>query len=67
MKTDMKSRLRTQAGGNVFLDLGFPPKEAKRLLVDADAQIDASIRLKQQLIDGIAEWLKEDGQRPIGL
>ena len=66
MKMDMKSRLRTQAGSNVFLDLGFPPKEAKRLLVDADAQIDASIRLKQQLIDAIAECLKEDGQRPIG-
>ncbi len=66
MKTDMKSRLRTQAGGNVVLDLEFPPKEAKRLLVHADAQIDASIRLKQQLLDEIAEWLKEDGQRTIG-
>ena len=40
MKTDMKPRVRTRAECNVFLDLGFPPKEAKRLLVHADAQID---------------------------
>jgi predicted XRE-type DNA-binding protein len=46
-------------GGNVLLDLGFPPREAKRLLAHADAQIDESIRLKQQLMDEIAEWMKE--------
>jgi predicted XRE-type DNA-binding protein len=43
----------------VFLDLGFPPEEAKRLLAHADAQIDESIRLKQQLMDEIAEWIEE--------
>ena len=58
MKIDTKSRRRTKAGGNVFTDLGFPPKEAKRLLAHADAQIDESIRLKQQLMDEIAEWMK---------
>lgn len=47
-----------KVGGNVFMDLGFPPKEAKRLLAHADAQIGESIRLKQQLIDEIAEWMK---------
>ncbi len=40
MKVDTKSRHRTNAGGNVFKDLGFPPKEAKRLLAHANAQID---------------------------
>jgi predicted XRE-type DNA-binding protein len=59
MKVDTKFRHRTKAGGNVFVDLGFPPKEAKRLLAHADAQIDESIRLKQQLMDEIAEWMKE--------
>ena len=59
MTIDAKSRHRTRAGGNVFLDLGFPPREAKRLLAHADAQIDESIRLKQQLMDEIAEWMKE--------
>ncbi len=47
-----------KVGGNVFMDLGFPPKEAKRLLAHADAQIDESIRLKQQLMNEIAEWMK---------
>ena len=59
MTIDTKSCHRTRAGGNVFLDLGFPPREAKRLLAHADAQIDDSNRLKQQLIDEIAEWMKE--------
>ena len=59
MKFDTESRHRTKTGGNVFLDLGFPPKEAKRLLACADAQIDVAVRLKQQLMDEIAEWMKE--------
>jgi len=59
MTIDTKSRHRPKAGGNVFLDLGFPPKEAKRLLAHADAQVDESIRLKQQLMDEIAEWMNE--------
>jgi len=59
MTIDTKSRHRTRAAGNVFLDLGFAPTEAKRLLAHADAQIDESIRLKQQLMDEIAEWMKQ--------
>ena len=59
MTIDTKSRHRTKAGGNVFLDLGFSPQEAKRLLAQADAQIDESIRLKRQLMDEIAGWMSE--------
>ena len=59
MTIDTKSRHRTKADGNVFLDLGFSPKEAKRLLAQADAQVDESIRLKRQLMDEIAEWMNE--------
>jgi predicted XRE-type DNA-binding protein len=59
MRTDTKSRHRTKAGGNAFLDLGFSPKGAKRLLAQADAQIDESIQLKQQLMDEIADWMKQ--------
>ena len=59
MTTDSKTRHRTRAGGNVFLDLGFSPSEAKRLLAQADAQIDESIRPKEQLMDEIARWIKE--------
>jgi predicted XRE-type DNA-binding protein len=39
--------------------LGFSAKEARRLLVQADAQIDESTRLKQQLMDEIAGWMKQ--------
>ncbi len=59
MKSDTEYRRRTKVGGNVFLDLGFSPKEAKQLLAQTDAHIDESIRLKQQLMDEIAEWMKE--------
>lgn len=59
MKIDTKSRHRTETDGNVFEDLGFPPREAKRLLAHADAQIDASVRLKRQLMDEIAAWMRE--------
>ena|SRR5437016_7408683 len=59
MKADTKSRHRTSAGGNVFIDLGYAPKEAKRLLAHADTQVDESIRLKQQLMDEIDEWMKD--------
>ena len=51
MKSDTEYRRRTEVGGNAFLDLGFSPKEAKRLLAQTDAQIDESIRLKQELMN----------------
>ena len=59
MTVDVKSRHRTKSGDNVFLDLGFPPREATRLLAHADVRIDESIRLKRQLMDQIAEWMRE--------
>jgi predicted XRE-type DNA-binding protein len=43
---------------NVFLDLGFSLKKTKRLQVHAAARIDESIRVKQQLMDEFAEWMK---------
>ena len=57
-KIDTKSRHRTEAGGNVFEDLGFPHDEAEHLLHEIDAQIDESIRIKRQLMDEIAGWIK---------
>ncbi|MGZ5584534.1 MAG: helix-turn-helix domain-containing protein [Usitatibacter sp.] len=55
---DTKSRHTTPHDGNVFLDLGFSPREAKRLLAHADARIDESVRLKKQLMNEIATWMK---------
>src|SRR5207249_477379 len=41
----VNSTTRMPSRGRLFREvLGFPPKEAKRLLADADAQIDESIR-----------------------
>ena len=56
---DVTTRHVTKAGDNVFRDLGFAPKEAQRLLANADIQIDESIRLKRQLMNEIAEWIKQ--------
>ena len=59
MTIDTTTRHRTKVGDNVFLDLGFSPREAKRLLAQADTHIDESIRLKEQLMDEIARWIRE--------
>jgi hypothetical protein len=56
--TDTKPRHITRDGDNVFLDLGFPPKESKFLLRQADRRIDQSIRLKKELMNEIARWMK---------
>jgi len=58
MTIDVKTRHTTKKGENIFLELGFAPKEAKRLLAEADAKIDESLRLKKQLMDEIAAWMK---------
>lgn len=60
MTTETKSRHTTARDANVFLDLGFSPREAKRLIAQADARIDESVRLKTQLMDEIAAWMKEE-------
>lgn len=33
----------TPIGGNVFLDLGFPPREAERLLSGSQMRIEAAL------------------------
>lgn len=45
----------TPSSGNVFLDLGFPPDEAERLLAETDQRIAAEIALRNR-----------DGKRDIG-
>ena len=58
LDTDLKSRHVTPADGNVFADLGFPPKEAKALLADADARIAKAQRLKVEAATAIAQWIR---------
>lgn len=59
-KIDTESRHRTEADDNIFEDLGFPRDEAAHLLREVDAQIDESIRIKRQLMDEIARWIKTE-------
>ena len=49
----------TQPDANLFLELGFPPAEAERLQADSRRQIDAVLRLKQQLVDELSRWIEE--------
>jgi predicted XRE-type DNA-binding protein len=49
----------TPASGNVFVDLGFPPREAARLLKAADAAIDARRAIKLVLMDTVPRWIEE--------
>lgn len=49
----------TPAGGNIFLDLGFPPDEAARLLTESNREIAAHVALKKHLVDELAKWIEE--------
>lgn len=57
MKIATDIRHETPAGANVFLDLGFPPAEARRLHAASRKQIDATRALKEQLMTELAEWI----------
>lgn len=39
MNIKVASRHVTRADGNIFLDLGFPPKEAAQMLAETDREI----------------------------
>jgi predicted XRE-type DNA-binding protein len=60
LHTDLKSSHITPAGGNVFADLGFSPKQAKAMLADADARIAQSQKLKQDAALAIAQWMQSE-------
>lgn len=59
MSTDTEIGHITQAGTNLFLDLGFDPKEAERLHSEAQQQINDAIQLKIQLMEALAHWIEE--------
>ena len=56
-KIDTEIRHVTQPGANLFLELGFPPDEAKRLHAASRKQIDDSRQLKQQLMEELSCWI----------
>ena len=59
MKIDTKIRHVTKPGANIFLELGFPPAEAKRLHAASRKQINDTRRLKQQLMEELSVWIVE--------
>ncbi|MET0498711.1 MAG: XRE family transcriptional regulator [Steroidobacteraceae bacterium] len=59
MTIDTGIRRVTKAGANLFLELGFPPEEARRLQAASRKQINDSLRLKKQLMTELAGWIEE--------
>ncbi len=49
----------TPADGNVFADLGFPPKEAAALKVESDRIIMEKLAIKETLMAQISRWIVE--------
>ncbi|MBB2919548.1 helix-turn-helix domain-containing protein [Cupriavidus alkaliphilus] len=59
MKIDTQIRHVTKPGANLFLELGFPPAEAKRLQAASKKQINDTKQLKEQLMDELAAWIEQ--------
>lgn len=55
----------TPADGNIFLDLGFPPDEAARLLAESNREIAAYGAVKKHLVDQLAKWIEETQLSPV--
>jgi predicted XRE-type DNA-binding protein len=60
MNIDTEVRHITKAGSNIFLELGFPPEEAKRLQAESKQQINDTQLLKEQLMTELASWMEEN-------
>ncbi len=59
MKIDTEVRRVTKPGANLFLELGFPTAEAKRLHALSCTHINDTRRLKRQLMDELSAWIAE--------
>src|SRR5882757_2760290 len=59
MKIDTEIRHVTKPGTNLFLELGFPVEEAKRLHAASQKQINDTRLLKEQLMAALAAWIEE--------
>lgn len=59
MTIDTEIRHVTKAGANLFLELGFPPAEARKLHAASRKQINDTRAIKQQLMTELANWIAE--------
>jgi len=60
MNIDTEIRHTTKAGSNIFLELGFPAGEAKRLQAECKQQINDTQLLKEQLMAELTSWMEEN-------
>lgn len=58
-KVASKTEHITPADGNVFLDLGFEPEEAARMLAKSNKQISEKLAIKERLMSEISVWIDE--------
>lgn len=59
MTIDTEIRHVTKPGANLFLELGFPPDEARRLHAASRKEINDTRLLKQQLMSELSGWIAE--------
>lgn len=57
MTHDTRSAHVTPAGGNVFADLGFTPKEATALKAHSNRVIAEKLAIKESLMQEITLWM----------
>ena len=55
----------TPADGNIFLDLGFPPDEAARLLAESHREIAAHVAVMKLLVDELANRIEDMQLSPV--
>ena len=53
----------TKRGANLFSELGFAPREAKRLQALSRNEIDQALKVKKQLMDELAAWIETSNLR----
>jgi predicted XRE-type DNA-binding protein len=58
MSIETKSMHITPAGGNVFADLGFEPKEAAALKAESQRIIAEKLAIKESLMAELAGWIE---------
>lgn len=59
MTRNTKSAHITVAGGNVFADLGFSPKEAAALQAKSRQIISEKLAIKELLMTELSSWIDE--------
>ncbi len=59
MKIDTQIHHVTRPGVNLFLELGLPPAEARRLHRASQQQINDTRQLKEQLMAELADWIEQ--------